>query len=293
MPKTSSDIFKKIRKIQMHATKLANEILAGPWHSAFKGQGMEFEEVREYQPGDDIRNIDWNVTARMNKPFIKIFKEERELTVFIVVDISASSFFGSLTETKREIIASLGASLAFSAIKNSDKVGLILFSEEVEKYLTPKKGTRHVLRVIRELLAEKPKKEKTNINNALSFLGKVQSRRAICFFISDFLADFDPHLMSIIAKHHDLISICISDPYEMDFPKMDLVNLCDLESGETFLIDSQDENAKNKFKQAAQKRIENLEKQFKKIGASFIHIKTDEPYITPIQKFFNLRKIKH
>lgn len=286
-------LFQKIRRIQMQTTRLANDILAGAYHSAFKGHGMEFDEVREYQEGDEVRAIDWNVTARMNHLYVKSFREERELTVMLVVDVSASSQFGSLYRQKSELIAEIGALIAFSAIKNNDKVGLILFTEEVEKYLPPKKGTRHVLRVIRELLAYAPKKKGTNLKNALSFLGKVQRRSGICFLISDFIASDYSHEIALIAKKHDLISIGITDPYEITFPKMDLMLLKDLESEEMSYVDTSSPAVQKYFIEASQKRLENHKHLIKSVGADFIDIRTDQPYFAAIRKFFKIREKRH
>lgn len=293
MPGISREAFDKIRKIQIHTTRLADDILAGAWHSAFKGQGMEFEEVREYQPGDDIRSIDWKVTARMNHPYVKVFGEERELTVILLVDVSASSRFGSHNVLKRDLIAEISAVLAFSAIKNNDNIGLILFSDEVEKYIPPKKGIRHVLRVIRELLAYEPQGKGTNLESALSFLGGIQRRMAICFLVSDFLCPLHKHELTLMAKKHDLISIAVTDPNELDFPKMNLVSLRDLESGETTIVDSSDRNVHETFQKKGRDRLHKFERLMKKMGAGFIDIRTNEPYLKPMQKFFKLREIKH
>lgn len=289
----SKEIFKKIRNIEMHTTQLANDLLAGAWHSAFKGQGMEFEEVREYQTGDDIRSIDWNVSARMNHPYVKVFSEERELTVLLVVDVSASSRYGSNNQMKRDLIAEIGAALAFSAIKNNDNVGLILFSEEIEKYIPPKKGSRHVLRVIREVLAFEPKSRGTNLLNALHFVGNIQNRSSICFLISDFICPHHPKEMSLISKKHDLISIAVTDPSELQLPNMELVELRDLETGETRLIDTSNKSEMVDFKKHSEQRLKSFEKLMKKTGAGFIDIRTNKPYLPAIRKFFKQREIKH
>jgi uncharacterized protein (DUF58 family) len=293
MSPVSQDLFRKIRKIQIHSTQLANDILAGAWHSAFKGRGMEFEEVREYQTGDEIRSIDWNVTARMNHPFVKVFREERELTVILIVDVSASSRFGSQNQLKRELIAEIGAVLAFSAIKNNDKVGLILFSEDIEKYIPPKKGIRHVLRVIRELLVFKPKGIGTNLQKALDFTGTVLRKSSICFLISDFICTLHQQELSILAKKHDFIAINVSDPYELEFPKVDLIHLVDLETGTGSIVDASDDNVQSSFKESSLKRIEAVEKMMRNIGADFMNIRTDLPYVVPMRKFFKGREIKH
>ncbi len=277
----------------MHTGQLANDILAGAWHSAFKGRGMEFEEVREYQTGDEVRSIDWNVTARMNHPFVKVFREERELSVVLIVDVSASCRFGSLNQLKKELIAEIGAVLLFSAIKNNDKVGLILFSDEVEKYIPPKKGVRHVLRVIRELLAYKPKGIGTNLQNALDFTGTILKKSSICFLISDFICSLHPHELSILSKKHDLIAISVLDPSEIKFPEMELMAVSDYETGENQIVDSSDENLQSSFTENRHKSILEVEKMMQKFGGGFVEIRTDEPYLSPLRQFFKRREIKH
>lgn len=293
MPELSQELFKKIRKIQIHTTQLANDILAGAWHSAFKGRGMEFEEVREYQTGDEVRSIDWNVSARMNHPYVKVFREERELTVILIVDVSASSRFGSQNQLKKDLIAEIGAVLAFSAIKNNDQIGLILFSDEVEKFIPPQKGTRHVLRVIRELLGFQPKGTGTNLQKALDYIGGVLRKSSICFLISDFICPLHQKEISIISKKHDLISINVSDPYELEFPKGELINLVDLETGMSSVIDTSNPELLNSFKEKSSKRLKAVDKMMKKMGAGFMNIRTDIPYIAPMRKFFKMREIKH
>lgn len=292
MANISTDLFKKIQRIQIQTRKLANDILAGAYRSAFKGKGMEFEEVREYQAGDEIRCIDWNVTARMGHPYIKSFREEREISVILVVDVSSSSMFGSTGLLKSEIIAEIGAVIAFSAIKNNDKIGLILFSDIIEKYLPPKKGLRHVLRVIRELLVFKPKSRGTNLSHALSFLGKVQAKSGVCFLISDFLCSDYSHEIALIAQKHDLISICVSDPYELGFPTMNLMNLTDLETGQSYVLDSSSATLQNNFTKVATVRLKEHESLMKQAGADFIDIRTDQPYLSALRKFFKIRERK-
>jgi len=283
------ELIKKIRKIQINTNQFAKNMLAGAWHSAFKGRGMEFEEVREYQTGDEIRSIDWNVTARMNHPYIKVFREERELTVILLVDISTSSRFGSGNQLKKDLIAEVGAVLAFSAIKNNDKVGLILFSDKIEKYIPPSKGTRHVLRVIRELLAYEPAAKGTNLLNALDFTGSVLLKSSICFLISDFICQLNEKEMSIISSKHDLIAINVTDPYELQFPKMDFVHLLDLESGESDTIDTSNAMILTEFKRKSANRLKAVSTLMKKIGAGYIDLRTNEPYFEPVRKFFKLR----
>ncbi len=284
MGELSQDIVKKIRNIQMTTTQLADAMMAGAWHSAFKGRGMEFEEVREYQNGDDIRTIDWNVSARMNHPYVKVFGEERELTVLLIVDVSASSNFGGINQLKRDLIAEVGAVLAFSAIKNNDKIGLILFSDQIEKYIPPKKGTRHVLRSIRELLAYQPRHKGTDLKKALEFVGTVQKKKAICFLLSDFLCPIPEKALNLIAQHHDLVAISVTDPYESELPKMDLLQLKDLETGSFATIDT------NTARIRKNKKLETL---VKKIKAGMIHLRTDEPYLKPLRQFFKQRGARH
>lgn len=293
MADLSANLFKKIRRIQFQTTHFANDILAGAYLSAFKGKGMEFEEVREYQSGDDIRNIDWNVTARMRNPYVKNFREERELTVTLIVDISASTRFGTTHQLKSDLIAEIAAVIAFSAIKNNDKVSLILFSESVEKYLPPKKGTRHVLRVIRELLATEPKSRGTNINAALAFLGKVQRRSSVCFLISDFICPDFSHSASIIAKKHDMIALAIIDPREAIFPNMSLVNVADLETGQMTIIDSSTSSLNKMMQASLEERLRKQKQLMQRLGAGFVKIDTNTPYLPLLKKFFKIREKRH
>src|SRR5574337_129223 len=228
----SKDILKKIQQIEIHTRRLVNEAFVGEYHSVFKGRGMEFEEVREYQPGDEIRTIDWNVTARMGRPFIKRYVEERELTVMLLVDVSASGNFGSIKQLKNEVAIEICSLLAFSAIKNNDKVGLIMFTDKIEKFIPPKKGPTHVLRVIRELLCTEPTGKGTNISVALEYMNKISSRRAITFMVSDFIANDYAHALRIANKKHDVIAITIADPREQELPNVGFIELKDAESGE-------------------------------------------------------------
>lgn len=292
MATIEKDLYKTIRRIQIQTTHLATDLLAGAYKSAFRGKGMEFEEVREYEPGDEVRSIDWNVTARMNKPYVKNFREERELTVMLVVDVSASSRFGSMNPVKSELIAEIGAVMAFSAIKNNDKVGLLLFSEQIEKYLPPKKGTRHVLRVIRELLAFQPKRRGTNLAGALGYLGKVLRRRGICFVISDFICGEYSHAMSLLAKEHDMISIAVNDPYESQIPPMNLMTLEDLEDGALAVVDMSDASLAESYREKTSQRMLAHHRLMTKIGAGFIDICTNEPYMKALRKFFKMRALR-
>lgn len=286
------EAFRRLHRLHIQTAKEVDALFAGAYHSAFKGQGLQFEEVREYREGDEIRHIDWNVTARMQHPYVKNFREERELTVMLVVDVSASNYFGSSARAKNEIIAEIGAILAFSAIKNQDKVGLLLFSDEIELYLKPKKGTRHVLRVIRELLFFKPKHRKTSLGAALSFLGTVQRRRAICFVISDFIAQDFSLDAALIAKRHDLIAIHIQDEHEKVFPKLGLLNLMDLESGKEQLVDASAPAVQQSFREYTGQQRAQFQQTMQKIGADFILIDCQQPYIQPLRQFFKRRGLK-
>lgn len=289
----SKELFHKIRRIQIETSILAKDLLAGAWHSAFKGKGMEFEEVREYTEGDEVRDIDWNVTARMNHPYVKQFKEERELTVMLVVDISASNRFGSQAELKSERIAEIGAALAFTAIKNNDKIGLLLFTDEVEKYVPPAKGLRHVMRVIREILAFEPRHKGTDLSQALQYLGNTQVKKSICFLITDYLADANSKDLAVLSKKHDLISIVVTDPHELNIPQMGWVTLTDLELDKTITFNSDDREIQERFNAKAQERLQAHKKLMHKVGAGFIHVGINEPYAPLLQRYFKIRRIKH
>lgn len=280
------ETFQHIRRLQIKTTRKVDSMFAGDYRSAFKGVGLEFEDVREYQPGDEIQSIDWFVTAYMQNPYVKNFREERELTVMLAVDISASTRFGSSDKQKNEVIAEIGAILAFSAIKNHDKVGLLLFSDEIELYLKPRQSLRHVLRVIRELLYFKPAHKGTDIRSALAFLGRVQKRQTICFLISDFLAGDFFHEANIIAKRHDLILINIYDALEKKFPQIGLAEIADLETGERHLIDTVEQR---QFVEQSAEREEWLKQQTKRIGASLLSIESHESVSDSLHQFFQLR----
>lgn len=289
--KISEKLFKTIRRIQIQTTHLADDILAGAYHSAFKGKGIEFEEVREYQPGDDIRSIDWNVTARMNHPFVKIFKEERELTVLLVIDASCSCHFGQKDKTKSELIAEVGALLAFSAIKNNDKVGLILFTDHIEKYLPPRKGLRHVLRIIRELLYYSPKNRGTNLAKALAFAGKVQKHSAVCFVLSDYISANFSDEWALLALKQDLIAILIEDTYEKEFPKTGLTHFQDLESGQQMAIDTSFPSTGTLLHANKQACLSNLKSICKKTGTGLMQLSTNAAPLPAIKRFFNSRSL--
>ena len=282
----SRDLAKKIRYIQISTNRAANSTFAGEYESVFKGQGIEFDEVREYQPGDDTRAIDWNVTARTGVPFIKRFVEERELIVMFLVDMSGSGVFGSIEKTKNEIAAEICSLMAFSAIKNNDKVGLIVFTDTVEFYLPPEKGTRHVLRLIEEILNFKPQGKKTNISAALDYLGKVISKKTVTFLISDYLDNGYEQKLKIMNKRHDLIAVTIKDPREIELPKLGLIKLLDSETGERIVIDTNNGKARNWYKARALERKGNLKKIFASSGIDQIDIQTDQDYLKSITTFF-------
>lgn len=284
-----TEAFQNIRRLQIKALHNVDDLFAGIYRSAFKGKGLEFEDVREYQPGDDIRTIDWNVTARSQNPFVKNFREERELTVMLVVDISASSHFSHLNRFKSEMIAELAALLAFSAIKNQDKVGLLLFTNEIELYLKPKKGVRHVLRVIRELLYFQPKNKGTDLPKALSFLGRVQRKKAICFLISDFLTNDFGKQAAVIAQRHELIAFHVYDTYETLFAPQGLFYLRDLESEEEAIVDTGDVNVQKHFKNKTQENTLVIKRLFERVGADYTAMHTGESSSTVLQRFFRLR----
>jgi uncharacterized protein (DUF58 family) len=286
-------ILQKVKRIEIRTRGLVNDLFGGEYHSVFKGRGMTFSEVREYQPGDDIRLIDWNVTARTGSPFIKIFEEERELTVYLLVDISASGEFGSGQQLKREIGAEIAAVLGFSAIKNNDKVGLILFSDEIEKYVVPKKGKSHVLRVVRELLYTVPERTGTSLKNALDYLLKVAKRKSVVFIISDFLDQEYWSSLKVVNRKHDVIGIHLYDPAETNMPDMGLAKVEDPETGESFWVDTSSKDAQDRLRKEIQTRQEKFKKDAQKIGFDMIPIATDQDYVEPLMSFFRMREKRY
>ena len=286
----NKEILKKIRNIHIRTNHMVNDIFAGEYESAFRGRGMEVEEVREYIPGDDIRDIDWNVTARFGHPFVKVFREERELTIMLIVDVSSSGLFGSYKQFKQELAAEIASVLAFAATKNNDKVGLIIFSENIEKYIPPKKGTNHVWRVIKEVIEHNPVSTRTDITGALSYLNKVSRKKTITFLISDFICDNYEQALRIAGKKHDLISISITDPRELSLPKAGIVELLDAETDETVLIDTSDSDFRKGYSLLSQKKINERFELFRSASVDYIDIRTDVPYIDPIMKFFRMRE---
>jgi len=283
------EILKKVRQIEIKTGRLVNDVFAGEYESIFKGRGMEFHEVREYVPGDDIRSIDWNVTARAGHPYVKKFVEERELTVIIMADISGSGNFGTRNKMKIELMAEIGAVLSFSAIKNNDKIGLLLFTDKIEKFIPPKKGRPHVLRVIRELLYFKPESKKTSISSALEYLGKVLKKRAVIFLISDFMDSGYERLLRILNKRHDIVGISISDPRERELANIGLVEFEDAETGEVLFLDTGDDLLKKELAERRSSFIDARNKAFRSMGLDSIDISTDRPYTKPLILFFKAR----
>jgi len=287
------EILKKIRYIEIRTRRLVNDLFSGEYHSTFKGQGMEFEEVREYQPGDDIRLIDWNVTARTGFPHVKKFREERELSVVFLVDASSSGRFGTRQRFKSEVAAELCALLAFSAIKNNDKVGLIVFTDRIEKFVPPKKGRSHALRLIREILYFKPEGVATDIALALEYLNKVIKRRSVVFLVSDFFFEGYAKPLQLANKKHDVIALKISDPRERAFENVGLIELEDAESGEVILINTGSREFRREFAARAEEDLQNLKRELKLINTDFINIQTDQSYIAPLVTFFKMREKRH
>ena len=288
-----AEILKKVRLIEIKTRHIVNNIFGGEYHSAFKGMGMEFAEVREYYPGDDIRAIDWNVTARTGKPFIKKYDEERELTVMFIVDVSASGFFGTGESLKSDIMIELASILSFSAIKNNDKVGLLLFSDKIEEFIPPKKGKSHVLRVIREMIYHKAKDRKTDISIALEHIQKVLKRKSIIFLLSDFWDDSYQQTMKLINKKHDLINIQILDKAEIAIPKLGMVKFHDAETQKSAWIDTNNKQVQNISTKYIQNKNKVIKEFCKKNKIDFISIDTAEGYLNPLEQFFSTRMHRH
>ncbi len=284
------EVIKKIRRIEITTSRLVSDFLSGQYESVFKGRGIEFDEVREYQPGDEIRSIDWNVTARMGHPFIKKYVEERQLTVMILLDASGSSYFGTQQRLKSELAAELSAVLAFAATQNNDRVGLIIFTDRIEKFIPPRKGLSHVLRVIREALYYKPKGSGTDIAGAIRFLDRVTSRRAVTFLISDFFAKDFKKPLSIANKKHDMVALTITDPRETSMPDVGLIELRDAETGKRYLIDSSSPKLRETYAVRARTMSDERTKLFASISLDHIDIRTDKPYVEELIKFFRMRK---
>ena len=285
----TSDIIKKVRKIEIKTRGLSNHLFAGEYHSAFKGRGMSFSEVREYQYGDDIRNIDWNVTARFDKPYIKVFEEERELTVIILVDVSGSLDFGSEETTKRDFVTEIAACLSFSAISNNDKIGVILFSDRIEKFIPPKKGRQHILRIIRELLTFEPQGKGTDAAQALQYLTSVIKRRSTVFMISDFMCPDFSDALRIAGHKHDLLALNVYDKREIDFPNVGLVYMQDAETGKMMLVDTSSSTVRENLRQSAEKRRSDLQNIFLRAGVQDVAIANGDDYVKPLIKLFKSR----
>lgn len=299
------EILRKVRQVEIRSRKFVDESLVGAYHSVFKGQGMDFAEVREYQPGDDVRSIDWNVTAKMDRPFIKVYEEERELTIMLIVDVSASGDFGSSQQTKRELAAELASVLAFSATRNNDKVGLILFSDTIEKVIMPKKGRAHVLRVIREILFYEPQQTGTDLPMAMRTLNRLIKRKAVCFLLSDFLTPETQEwirpstegkrgelqsMLTLTNKRHDLICIHLQDSRETTLPKVGWIVLEDSETGQLIEINTNDPQLQQIYSQQNRNRLLNMETTFRRSGVDHFRIETGEPYINALRAFFKKRE---
>jgi len=284
------ELASKIRRIQIKTGRNVSSAFAGEYNSAFKGHGMEFEEVRAYQPGDDIKSIDWNVTARTGEPYIKRFREERELTVLLMVDLSASGNFGSTGKKRNDVAAEICAVLSFSAIRNNDRVGLLVFTDEVETFISPGKGLTHVMRIIREILAFNPKGKGTSIEKAMNYLGKVQRKNSVVFLISDFIDNGYEQSLKIMAEKHDLVALSITDPLEMDLPDCGLVTIRDGESGHFRTIDSSSKLVRKEWKKASLLRIGSLKKKMTSMGMDHVHLDTGSDWIHSLSLFFMKRQ---
>ena len=289
----TSDLLKKVRKIEIKTRGLSNQIFSGEYHSAFKGRGMAFSEVREYQYGDDIRAIDWNVTARFNHPYIKIFEEERELTVMLLIDVSGSNEFGTQKQLKQEVITEVAAVLAFSAIQNNDKVGVIFFSNKIEKFISPKKGRSHILRIIRELIDFKPDNKETSITEGLRYFRNAIKKRCTAFLISDFIDNKFEDAMKISNRKHDVIAVRILDKRESEIPSIGLMKVKDAETGEIKWIDTSNAEIRKNYSKWWKEKEQKLKEIFNKSGVDFVNIKTEEDYIKPLSSLFRKREARY
>jgi uncharacterized protein (DUF58 family) len=285
----TKELLKKVRKIEIKTKRLSNHIFSGEYHSSFKGRGMTFSEVRQYQYGDDIRNIDWNVTARYNEAHVKVFEEERELTMVLMVDISGSEGFGSKSQFKKDIVTEIAATMAFSATQNNDKIGLILFSDNVELYIPPKKGRSHVLRIIRELIEFEPKSHKTDIAQALKFLSGTQKKKAIVFVISDFMSENYEQTLKIASKKHDITGVRVYDIREEKIPNLGMVSMLDAESGKVQLVDTGSKTVRMNYEKHYHDRVSYFKDIFSKSGAGVVNTRVDENYVTKLLGYFKSR----
>jgi len=286
---STSALLKKVRKIEIKTKGLSNHIFAGEYHTAFKGKGMAFSEVREYQPGDDVRSIDWNVTARYNAPFVKIFEEEREMTVMLLVDVSGSGDFGTNKQFKRELATEISAILAFSAIKNNDKVGVIFFSNIIEEFIPPKKGKSHILRIIRQVLAFEAKEKKTDVSLAIEYFNNVMKKRTICFVLSDFISSEFEKPLKIASKKHDIIALRINDRRENSLPNIGIIPLQDAEDNSISYVDTSSQKVRELFYNKQEEKQAYLKKLFPKCGVDMIDISTGSDYVKPLMNFFKNR----
>ncbi|MFH6986169.1 DUF58 domain-containing protein [Flavobacterium collinsii] len=285
----TKELLKKVRKIEIKTKRLSNHIFSGEYHSSFKGRGMTFSEVRQYQYGDDIRNIDWNVTARYNEAHVKVFEEERELTMVLMVDISGSESFGSKSQFKKDIVTEIAATMAFSATQNNDKIGLILFSDNVELYIPPKKGRSHVLRIIRELIEFEPKSHKTDISQALKFLSGTQKKKAIVFMISDFMSENYEQTLKIASKKHDITGVRVYDIREEKIPNLGMVSMLDAETGKIQLVNTGSKTVRLNYEKHYQERVNYFKDIFSKSGAGVVNTRVDENYVTKLLGYFKSR----
>jgi uncharacterized protein (DUF58 family) len=285
----TTELIKKVRRIEIKTRGITQSLFSGEYHSAFKGRGMSFSEVREYQVGDDIRSIDWNVTARFNHPFVKIFEEERELTMILLVDVSGSEYFGSRRQLKEEMVTELCAVLAFSSLQNNDKVGVIFFTDIIEKFIPPKKGKPHILRIIRELIEFKPKNRKTDVTQALKYLTNAIKKRSIAFIISDFMDGDFTDAMKIASRKHDLIALRVYDKREKELPKMGLLKTRDPETGRIIWMNTSSKKLRNSYGEAIDRKEKALSEIFKRTGVDTVSIATDESYMAPLSNLFKRR----
>lgn len=285
----TKELLKKVRKIEIKTRRLSDHIFGGEYHSTFKGRGMTFSEVRQYQFGDDVRSIDWNVTARYNEPFVKVFEEERELTMMLLVDVSGSEFFGTKNQFKNEIVTEISATLAFSALQNNDKVGVLLFSDDVELFIPPKKGKTHVLRIIRELLEFKPKSNKTDLGEALKYLTNVMKKKAIVFVLSDFIADDYEKTLKITGNKHDVTGIRVYDEREEEIPNLGVVQMLDAEIGVSQLVNTQSKKVRNSYAEYYRERVNYFKETFTKSGCGVLDCRVDESYVKKLLGYFKRR----
>ena len=285
----TKEILKKVRKIEIKTRRLSDHIFSGEYHTSFKGRGMTFSEVRQYQYGDDVRAIDWNVTARYNEPFVKVFEEERELTMMLMVDISGSESFGTKNQLKRDMITEIAATLAFSATQNNDKIGLLLFSDQIELFIPPKKGKSHVLRIIRELIEFESKSKKTDLSQALKYLSSVLKKKAIVFLISDFMVKDYEHTLKIASKRHDVTGIRVFDQREESIPNIGVVNMLDAETGETLLVDTTSNKVRMDYEKYYSENVHYFKDIFSKCGPGTISSRLDESYVTKLLGYFKAR----